>query len=71
MSTDRRKYVPELEEIAEQIDYWEKELETDDIPGFRDPISYKEDKENIKKYQKQFYDLERRYEAEGRQIYAS
>ena len=67
----KRVYVDELESILDQIEHWEHELETDDIPGNRDPGGKRYDREMIAKYQNEFNALKAKMESEGRNIYYS
>lgn len=67
----KRIYVDELESILDQIEHWEYELETDDIPGNRDPEGKRYDREMIAKYQNEFNMLKAKMEAEGKNIYYS
>lgn len=65
----KRIYIDELEEVLDKVEYWEYELETDDIPGNRDPGGKRCDREMISKYRKEFSDLKTKLEAEGKSIY--
>lgn len=65
----KRIYIEELEALLDKVEHWEYELETDDLPGNRDPEGKRYDREMISKYQKEFSDLKTKLELEGKSIY--
>lgn len=62
-------YVDELEEILDEIEWWEQEYDDNDVPGNRDPQSKNEALAQIAKLRAKFNEEKAALEKAGKPIY--